>query len=120
MLTLILGEALESVTTGAVFVAWHRLKLAIGDARACHHVTPVIVTTLGIGPARCKTALVDDHACVTIAAVIVGATAVIFRHVVFAALIDWNAEAAKTRKHKIQLPDKSMAIPDWYKQSLSQ
>jgi len=35
-------------------------------------------------------------------------------------IFDWNAEAAKTRKHKIQLPDKSMAIPDWYKQSLSQ
>ena len=30
-------------------------------------------------------------------------------------IFDWNAEAAKTRKHKIQLPDKSMTRPDWYK-----
>ena len=30
-------------------------------------------------------------------------------------IFDWNPEAAKTRKHKIQLPDKSMARPDWYK-----
>jgi hypothetical protein len=35
-----------------------------------------------------------------------------FRHYM---IFDWNAEAAKTTKHKIQLPGKSMAMPDWYK-----
>lgn len=36
-------------------------------------------------------------------------------HFRYYGIFDWNAEAAKTRKHKIQLPDKSMARPDWYK-----
>jgi hypothetical protein len=30
-------------------------------------------------------------------------------------IFDWNAEAAKTKKHKIQLPNISMSRPDWYK-----
>ena len=93
MLTFILGEALEPITTGAIFVAWHRLKLTIGNTRASHHVTPVIVTALGIGPAGYKAALVNGHACVTVFAVIVGAAAVIFRHVVFTVFSRWNTEA---------------------------
>ncbi|MAU94201.1 MAG: hypothetical protein CMJ93_08350 [Planctomycetes bacterium] len=36
-------------------------------------------------------------------------------HFRYYGIFDWNAEAAKTRKHKIQLPDESMARPDWYK-----
>ena len=37
--------------------------------------------------------MVNDHACVTIFAVIVGAAAVIFRHVVFTVFSRWNTEA---------------------------
>ena len=93
MLTLILGKALKSIGAGTVCVTCHRLELAIRNAGSGHQVTPLIVTTLAIGPAGCQAALVDDHACVTIFAVIVGAAALIFRHVVFTVFSSRNTEA---------------------------